>query len=64
MTTLAAKEARKQLDQLQQVERPVVPLLQLIMQLIGKGGRHVTDESRTETIQTAQAMLNKMTGNQ
>mgnify|MGYP000090027343 CR=1 FL=1 len=64
MTTLAAKEAKDQLVQHQQVDRPVVPLLQLIMQLMGRGGRHVVEESRIETLKSAQASLNKMTGNQ
>jgi hypothetical protein len=63
MNTLAQKEAKARLVQEQIVNRPVVHLLKLVIQLMGRGGRHVTSESRAETLHEAKAKLNKMTGN-
>lgn len=63
MFTFARKEAKNRLVQEQIVNRPVVNLLKLIIQLMGAGGRHVTAESRAETLEDAQKRINQMTGN-
>ena len=63
MTTLVRKEAENRLVEEQIVNRPVVNLLKLIIQLMGAGGRHVTAESRAETLGDARNSINQMTGN-